>query len=123
MRPDFWEKMSYSESREPYAYFLGNDLFVAPVIERGVTSRMVRLPEGKWVHLWTGKHFPGNNTCMVDAPFGRIPVFYREGSEYTNIFREAAKESVLLLREFADRREKAADLYKVMRDKRRKEKS
>ena len=91
LRPDFWEKGSFAASGDPYCYFLGDDLFVCPVIHRGVRTRAVTLPEGDWVGFWTGRSYkPGRH--RVSAPLGRIPVFYRRDSEYAALFRRAAEE-------------------------------
>ena len=91
MRPDFWEAGSIQESRDPYAYFLGDDLFVCPVIEKGKTWRRVHLPAGKWIGLWDGKTHYGPLSFTAQAPLGKIPVFYRAGSEFTEVFRAAAE--------------------------------
>ena len=93
MRPDFWEEMAYGESRDPYAYYLGEDLFVCPVIERGARSRRVFLPRGDWVHFWSGKSYPGKAAYTLPAPPGRPAVFYRQGSPYEALFRQAANET------------------------------
>ena len=77
IRPDFWEAMDYSVSRDPYAYFLGDELFVAPVIDLHRKSRRVHLPAGDWVHLWSGKFYSGGKDYTVPAPLGQPPVFYR----------------------------------------------
>ena len=90
MRPDFWEKMDYAESRDEYSYFLGDDLFVCPVIERRATRRTVFLPEGEWVHFWSGREYSGGKH-VVDAPLGKIPVFWRKGSSFEEVFRAAAE--------------------------------
>ena len=90
LRPDFWEAESFAAGRDPYAYFLGEDLFVCPVVEKGRRSRRVYLPEGEWVHFWTGKDCPGGNTHVIPAPLGEPPVFYRRGSEFEALFRRAA---------------------------------
>ena len=92
MRPDFWEDMDFAARRDPYAYFLGDDLFVCPVIDRGVKQRRVCLPCGEWVHFWTGHVYSGRTEVRIQAPLGQPPVFYRKGSEYENIFRRAADE-------------------------------
>ena len=92
MRPDFWEAVRFSESRDPYAYFLGDDLFVCPVIRRRERHRTVCLPEGDWIHLWTGASCPGGREFRIPAPLGKIPVFFRKGSEYEALFRRAAAE-------------------------------
>ena len=90
LRPDFWTAEDYGDSRDPYAYFLGDELFVCPVLKKGAKKRRVSLPEGKWVHLWSGKHYKGERRYTVDAPLGQIPVFYRKDSAYAELFREAA---------------------------------
>lgn len=86
LRPDFWPSSDYLDHWDPYAYFLGKDLFVCPVIERRARSRKVFLPEGLWVHLWTGERFIGGRARRVKAPLGRIPVFYRDDSEFSRLF-------------------------------------
>lgn len=90
MRPDFWEDGAYSASRDPYAYFLGDDLFVCPVIRPGERIREVNFPAGEWVHFWTGTVYQGKATSFIPAPLGRIPVFYRKGGEFEELFRRVA---------------------------------
>ena len=90
MRPDFWEEGRYTASRDPYSYFLGDDLYVCPVIRRNERLRKVCFPAGEWVHFWTGTVYQGGGGSLVPAPLGRIPVFYRKGSEYAELFRRAA---------------------------------
>jgi alpha-D-xyloside xylohydrolase len=60
-------------------YLLGDDLLVAPVVERGVARRSVPLPPGRWVDWWSGEAFEGPATIDVDAPLGRLPLFLRAG--------------------------------------------
>ena len=62
-------------------YLLGDNLLVAPVTERGKTSRDVMFPPGKWIDLWTGAVHDGDVTKKetIDAPLGVIPVFVRDG--------------------------------------------
>ena len=90
VRPDFWEEMDAEDSRDPYAYFLGDELFVCPVIRKGAEKRRVYLPKGKWVHLWSGKSYRGGRRLTVEAPLGRIPVFYRKEGKHAALFREIA---------------------------------
>ena len=90
LRPDFWEAMDFEESRDPYAYFLGDDLFVCPVIRKGAKKRRVFLPEGDWIHFWSGKACKGDRAFVVEAPLGQIPVFYRAKSPWAELFRQAA---------------------------------
>lgn len=61
-------------------YLLGEDLLVAPIIVEGATSRRVYLPEGEWIHLFTGKSYNGGK-YRIDAPIGEPPVFVRKDSK------------------------------------------
>ncbi|MCR4611054.1 MAG: alpha-glucosidase [Lachnospiraceae bacterium] len=79
MRPLFYhydEPKAYTESLE---YLLGEDMLVAPVIDKGATTKNVYLPKDKWVHLYSGKEFDGG-MVTVDAPIGQPPVFVRKDS-------------------------------------------
>jgi len=91
MRPDFWENGSFECSRDPYAYFFGDDLFVAPVIEAKAKSRTVFLPEGSWRCFWCGKSYEGGKAYTVRAPLGKIPVFYRSDSSFAALFESIEK--------------------------------
>ena len=90
LRPDFWEALDYSASRDPYSYFLGSELYVCPVVARGLKYRQVFLPEGRWVHFWTGKELAGGKEYRVGCSLGKIPVFYRKNSPFADVFRKAA---------------------------------
>ncbi|MCR5664869.1 MAG: alpha-glucosidase [Oscillospiraceae bacterium] len=92
LRPDFWEAVDFGRSRDEYAYFLGDELFVAPVIDRHARTRKTALPAGEWVHLWSGTVYPGGESLTVDAPLGRIPVFYRRGGAFEELFRRLGEE-------------------------------
>jgi alpha-D-xyloside xylohydrolase len=67
---------------EEQSFFLGPSLLVAPVTERGATTRTVYLPAGEWVDYWTGDRHPGRRRVTVAAPLdgGRAPVFVRAGA-------------------------------------------
>ncbi len=68
-----------------YQYMLGRDMIVAPVYLADQDSRELYLPEGEWIHFWTGKEY-GPGFCTIPAPLGDTPVFYRKGSGYTELF-------------------------------------
>lgn len=81
MRPIFYhydEEWAYTEKTE---YLLGRDLLVAPVIVEKAISRKVKLPKGKWIHLFSHVEYDGGEH-IVEAPIGRPPVFIRANSEY-----------------------------------------
>lgn len=55
-------------------FMLGENILVAPVVEKGVYKRQVILPKGKWKGD-DGKIIKGNQTIEIDAPISRIPFF------------------------------------------------
>jgi alpha-glucosidase (family GH31 glycosyl hydrolase) len=61
----------------PYEYLLGDDLLVAPVVEPGAHRRVVYLPAGDWVDVWTGEPVAGSRTIRRAVPFDVIPVYAR----------------------------------------------
>lgn len=78
-------------SADPYAFMFGRDLLVAPVTEKGATTRDVRLPPGEWVDIWSGARMSGNRTVLAPAPLDRIPVYVRADSPRLEILRVAAR--------------------------------
>ncbi|MBQ7600288.1 MAG: alpha-glucosidase [Clostridia bacterium] len=90
VRPDFWDEVSYTASRDMYSYFLGEDMFVCPVFTRGSRHRSVHLPKGKWVYFWSGEEYDGGNEYRIPSPLGKIPVFYRKDSRFSQLFRGVA---------------------------------
>ena len=87
MRPLFFAEPEAEEAwdHRRYSFLLGDGLLVAPVVEPGADSRRVWLPQGSWIHLWSGEKFRGGWTEIL-APFGEPPVFYREASPYAPLF-------------------------------------
>ena len=74
---------------QDYQYMLGSEVLVAPVLAPGVDSWPVYLPGNvSWVHLWSGDTVPGHTTWDSPAPLGLPPVFYREGSQWTDTFEQ-----------------------------------
>jgi alpha-D-xyloside xylohydrolase len=56
-------------------YLLGDHLLVAPVVDRGVTTRDVPFPVGTWQDWWTGVAYEGR--VSVPAPLETLPLFVR----------------------------------------------
>ena len=74
---------------QDYQYMLGSDLLVAPVLAPELETWTVYLPgtdDITWVHLWTGDTAPGNTSLATPAPLGQPPVYYRQGSQWTDLF-------------------------------------
>ena len=62
----------YTEIKDQF--MLGNEILVAPVVEKGSFNRAVVLPKGKW-QADDGKIFMGAKTIEVEAPLDRLPWF------------------------------------------------
>ncbi|OJJ54550.1 hypothetical protein ASPSYDRAFT_210105 [Aspergillus sydowii CBS 593.65] len=59
------------------SFFLGADLYVAPVLDPGRMSVEVYFPgQGQmYTHVWSGKVYRGGQTARVAAPYGKPAVF------------------------------------------------
>ena len=69
-----------------YAYHLGPDVFVAPVLEAGGELTVV-FPEGStWVYLFDpDTRYQGGEEVPFTVPLDEFPVFLKEGSEMQEI--------------------------------------
>ena len=62
-------------------YMFGPALLIAPVVEQGMTTREVYLPDGAdWFNYWTNELIHGGQTITVQAPIDTLPIFVRAGS-------------------------------------------
>ncbi|XP_006820508.1 myogenesis-regulating glycosidase-like [Saccoglossus kowalevskii] len=59
-------------------FLVGDDLLVAPVLEKGMTSRDVYLPEGRWVNELTGEVVDGGQWFNVQVQIQQIAYFTKE---------------------------------------------
>ena len=55
-------------------YFFG-ELLVAPVLEQGATTRVVELPAGEWIDIWTGDAHEGGGSIEVPVALDTLPLF------------------------------------------------
>jgi alpha-glucosidase len=65
-------EMGYAEIKDQF--MMGDNLLVAPVIEKGAKSRKVVLPPGKW-KADDGRIYDGAATIEVATPLERLPYF------------------------------------------------
>ncbi len=72
---------------EQFEYLLGPDVLVAPVWQEAQTAWQVYLPEGDWVHLWTGEGY-SRGEHSVPALLGYPPVFWRKGSPWASLLEK-----------------------------------
>ncbi len=58
----------------------GRDILVAPVTEKGATTRKVYLPGGNWYDFWTEERLAGGREITRDVDLATMPLYVREGS-------------------------------------------
>lgn len=61
-------------------YLWGRNLLVAPVVEKGATSRQVYLPHGGWFDFWTGERVEGGKEVTRKVDLETTPLYARAGS-------------------------------------------
>jgi alpha-glucosidase/alpha-D-xyloside xylohydrolase len=61
-------------------YLWGKSLLVAPVIEKGATTRRLYLPRGHWHDFWTGARIEGGHEITRPVDLETIPLYMRAGS-------------------------------------------
>ena len=61
-------------------YLFGRDILVAPVVEKGATSRKVYLPRGPWYDFWTREKFAAAGEVTRKVDLDSIPLFVRAGA-------------------------------------------
>ena len=80
LRPLYLQHPELEEAyKQPYEYFFGDDLLVAPVLEAG-GQRTVYLPPGQWVDFFHGKRYQGGTTFTARYAVDDMPVFARAGA-------------------------------------------
>jgi alpha-glucosidase/alpha-D-xyloside xylohydrolase len=61
-------------------YLWGRDILVAPVTDKGATSRNLYLPRGGWFDLWTEKPLDGGREVAHPVDLETMPLFVRAGA-------------------------------------------
>jgi len=61
-------------------YLWGRDILVAPVVEKGATSRAVYLPEGQWYDFWTSEKISGGREITRKVDLETMPLYVRAGA-------------------------------------------
>ncbi len=65
-------------------FMLGDDVLVAPVVEKGAQTRAIYLPKlpdgGQWVDFYDRSVHPGGHAVTCPAPIGRLPLMVRQGA-------------------------------------------
>jgi alpha-glucosidase/alpha-D-xyloside xylohydrolase len=61
-------------------YLWGRDLLVAPVTDKGATSRRLYLPRGRWFDFWTEEPTDGGREVDRAVDLSTMPLYARAGS-------------------------------------------
>jgi len=61
-------------------YLWGKNILVAPVVEKGATSRRIYLPSATWYDFWTGERLEGGRVIDRPVDLETIPLYVRAGS-------------------------------------------
>lgn len=61
-------------------YLWGRDMLIAPVFEKGASSREVYLPEGDWYDWWTNTRETGGQTVKREIDLATMPIYVRAGA-------------------------------------------
>ena len=61
-------------------YLWGRDILVAPVTEKGATSRKVYLPRGTWYDFWTEERIEGGREIERPVDLETLPLYVRAGA-------------------------------------------
>lgn len=81
MRPLVLNYEKDEETRNLNSQFMiGDTIMVAPVIEQGMTQRIVYFPEGEWYDYWTGEKIQGGQYKICHAELDECPIFVKAGS-------------------------------------------
>jgi alpha-glucosidase/alpha-D-xyloside xylohydrolase len=61
-------------------YLWGRDILVAPVTEKGATSRHLYLPKGEWYDFWTEERVAGGREVTREVDLATMPLYVRAGT-------------------------------------------
>jgi len=61
-------------------YLWGRDILVAPVTEKGATSRKIYLPRGVWYDFWTEEKIEGGREIVRAVDLATMPLYVRAGA-------------------------------------------
>jgi alpha-glucosidase (family GH31 glycosyl hydrolase) len=61
-------------------YLWGRDMLVAPVVEKGATSRRLYLPRGTWFDFWTEERAAGGREIDRPVDLATTPIYVRSGA-------------------------------------------
>jgi alpha-glucosidase/alpha-D-xyloside xylohydrolase len=76
--------LHYPDDREAVArgdeYLWGRDVLVAPVVEKGASSRDIYLPAGRWYDFWDESAHDGGQRVNRAVDLATLPLYVRAGA-------------------------------------------
>jgi oligosaccharide 4-alpha-D-glucosyltransferase len=81
---NFYEPQNTTLANINDSYLWGKDLLVAPILNRNVSQRSVKFPQGKWINYHSLDEYQGGQTYSVSCNINNIPLFIRAGSFIAN---------------------------------------
>jgi oligosaccharide 4-alpha-D-glucosyltransferase len=67
-------------------FMWGENILVAPVLEKAAKSRKVYLPKGKWYDYYSNERVDGAMSFNKEVTLSNIPVYVKEGSFIPSVF-------------------------------------
>ena len=61
-------------------YLWGKNILVAPVYEKGATTRRIYLPKGAWYDFWTNERLEGGREITRPVDLETLPLYVRAGA-------------------------------------------
>jgi len=71
-----------------FQFYLGDDVIVAPALNKDVSQVHVYIPKNAWIHFWTNRSVQGPSYTPWSAPLGQPVFFYRAGSPWAPFFKK-----------------------------------
>ena len=83
------KSMYHFMDRTTYAYLLGSDVFVTPIMKIPANNIAINFPAGgRWVYLFDNtKVFDGGTSTTMSFDYEEFPVFVREGAKVLDMFK------------------------------------
>lgn len=69
-------------------YMVGENVLMAPIVNKDETKRIVYLPKGKWIDYFSGRTLRGNRHYMIDYKLDETGIYIKENSiipQYENL--------------------------------------
>jgi alpha-glucosidase (family GH31 glycosyl hydrolase) len=91
---------SSDASSSSSAFMLGDLIYIVPILKCGVIRKKVYLPQGAWIHLWSGEQmtdeFNNGMTVEVLSPVDEPPVFIRDCKIMQHFCAEMQSKGIII---------------------------